>query len=176
MEIKTRDIVTVVLLVAALISSYFVGSATSVNTTSIRTFYESQRYDSRDNLYQVASVPSTPEYVNYTFSSNATLTVYIQTKAQYNNVDDLDDRPEEYLASYTGSEGFVSCQIEEPTKKHMITAYSEEKFTIIDSILEAQYSTEVKAPSYTVTITQIAVLFALGSVVYGILVEKREED
>ncbi|MCB2172179.1 hypothetical protein KQH65_05535 [archaeon] len=176
MEIKTRDIVTVVLLVAALISSYFVGSATSVDTTIIRTFYEPQRYDSRDNLYQVASVPSTPEYVNYTFSSNVTLTVYIQTKAQYNNVDDLDDRPEEYLASYTGSEGFVSSQIEEPTKKHIVTAYSEEKFTMSESILEAGYSTEVKAPSYMVTLTQITVLFALGSVVYRILAEKREED
>ena len=175
MKIEQRKIVTIVLLIVALVSSYFVGSATSVDTTIIRTFYEPQIYDSRDDLYHIETVSSTPEFVNYTFSSNNTLTVYIQTKSQYNNVDDLDDRPEEYLASYTGSEGSVSCQIEDSTKVHIITVYSEERFTITKSTLEASYTTEVKAPSYWVTITQIAVLFALGTVAYDILVENKED-
>jgi hypothetical protein len=115
-----------------------------------------------------------PEFVNYTFSSNMTLTLYIQTSAQYNKVDDKDNRPEDYIASYTGTEGSVSSQIEEPTKAHIITAYSEEKFTISKSVLEAHYVTKIKAPSYLVTLTQIAILFALGSVSYGIIIDNKE--
>lgn len=161
MSFKRTDLVATGLLVLILVSTFFVGNESTINTTLVRNFPQS-KVGLQESLFAIETVNPTPVRLNYSFTANTTVSLYVQTRSQFEN-SESDAEPSEYLAVFTGDSGSLGYETEDVSKRHVITVYSEERFLLTELILESEYTSIVEpGPSLALSLIQLLVLIAIG--------------
>ncbi len=155
------QIASLLTLVAVLVLSFYVSGPESVDTMVVRKFPQTKIVQ-EGNLFVLENVNPTPIRFNYSFVSNTTISLFVQTKSQFES-SSSDSMPEEYLATFTGDEGPFEFETEDMSKRHVISVYVEERSLVRDLILETSYQSVTEWKPTTVSyLLQFLVVVALG--------------
>lgn len=163
-----------VILVAVLVLSFYISNPSTTNTTVVRDFPQAKR-GKADTLFTLEAVNPTPHRLNYSFTSNTTISLFVQTKSQFEN-SASGEAPDEYLATFSLDEGSITYTPEDQTKRHIISVYAEENFIVREIILEAEYDSVVEGkPSTMSYLLQLLVVVAIGVQGYTMYLGNKED-
>lgn len=167
MNIQRIQTASLVVLVAVLVTSFYISSPDITQTTIVRTFPQTKLIQ-EDKLWLLEPVNPVPLRFNYTFESNSTISLYVQTKSQFDG-SSSNSAPEEYLASFTGEKGSLVYEPEDISKRHVISVYGEERYLIGEILLESEYQSVVKGTrTMSSLVLQLLIFVALGIQAYAL--------
>lgn len=173
MSFKRNQIISVGMLSLVLVLTFFVSGTPITNTTLVRKFPQS-KIGSAGSLLVLETINPTPVRMNYSFVSNTTISLFVQTKSQYEN-SDTGNTAEDYLATFSDDEGSFGYEPEDYSKRHVISIYSEENFYVRDIILETEYQSTIQPTgSLTLNLIRLFTLGALGLQGYRMYLEKED--
>ncbi len=154
-------------LVVVLVTSFYVASPDTTQTTIVRSFPQTKLVQ-EDILWTLESVNPPPMRFNYTFESNSTISLYVQTKSQFEG-SSKGSKPEEYLATFTGDDGSLVYELEDTSKRHVISVFGEERYLVKDILLESEYQSVVKGTrTMSISVLQLLIFVALGVQAYAL--------
>ena len=172
MNFKRTQVIALGLLVLVALTTFLIKPPVTENTSVVRNFPQTKR-GAADTLFKLESVNPTPNKLNYTFTSNSSITVYVLTGSQFNNMDSA-AKPDEFLASFSGEEGYLAYEPTDRTIKHVIAVYAEGNFIVYNIVLESQYITLIENSSPWIPVMQLLTFAALGVTLYNAYVESRD--
>ena len=174
MNIQRIQTISLVVLVAVLVTSFYVSSPNTIETTVVRTFPQTKLIQ-EGKLWVLESVNPTPQKFNYTYESNSTISLYVQTKAQFED-SSSNSEPEEYLATFKGDKGSLVYEPEDITKRHVISVFGEERYLVKDILLESEYQRVVKGTRTIASLAlQLLIFAALGVQAYSLTLLNKED-
>lgn len=174
MSFKRIQTASIIALVAVLVLSFYVSSPDTLEKTVVRSFPQAKLVQ-EEKLFVLDSINPVPVRLNYTFESNTTISLFIQTKSQFEN-SGKSSEPEEYLATFTGEEGSISYEPEDRSKRLVVSGFGEERYLVREIILESEYQSVVKGTrTLPILLLQLLVFVALGVQGYS-LTQLSKED
>ena len=174
MSLKEKQIASLVILVAVLVLSFYVSGPESLKTTVVRSFPQTKIVQ-EGNLFVLEMVNPTPIRFNYSYVSNTTISLFVQTRSQFES-SNSDVAPEDYLATFTGDEGILVFETEDQSKRHVISVFAEERYLVREIILEASYQsvTEWK-PTIVLYLLQLLTVVTLAVQGYTVYLQNQED-
>jgi len=172
MNFKRTPVIAVGLMVLVALTTFLVKPPVSENTSVVRNFPQT-KIGTADTLFVLEAVTPTPVRLNFTYTSNSSITVYVQTRSQYNDMD-KGAEPDQFLASFTGTEGYLAYEPSDQTIRHVVSVYSDENFIVYDIVLETRYVTLVENPSPWIPVLQLSTLATIGVMLYNMYTESRD--
>jgi hypothetical protein len=172
MNFKRTQVIALGLIVLVALTTFLVKPPVTENTSIVRVFPQA-KIGTADTLFLLEAVNPTPVRLNFTYTSNSSITVYVQTRSQFNNLD-KGAEPDEFLASYTGAEGHLVYEPSDQTIRHVVSVYAEGNFIVYDIVLETRYITLVENPSPWVPVMQLLTFAAIGVMLYNLYTESRD--
>ncbi len=172
MNFKRTQVIALGLLVLVALTTFLVKPPVTENTSVVRSFPQA-KIGAADTLFILEAVNPTPVRLNFTYTSNSSITVYVQTRSQFNDLD-KGAEPDEFLASFTGAEGYLAYEPSDQTIRHVVSVYSDENFIVYDIVLETRYVTLVESPSPWIPVLQLLTLAAIGVMLYNMYTESRD--
>ena len=172
MSLKRVQTASFAVLIIAFILSLYVSGPAIQNTTMVRTFPQS-KLGEKDTLFKIEPINPTPNRLNFSYTSNATISLFVQTNSQYES-SSKNAIPEDYLATFTGDEGYIAYEPTDKTKRHVISVFAEERFRVNDILLESEYgSVSESSPSTTFILLQLLIFAALLAQGYTIYLQSK---
>lgn len=171
MNFKRTQVIALGLMALVALTTFLVKPPVSENTSIVRNFPQT-KIGAADTLFVLEAVNPTPVRLNFTYASNSSITVYVQTRSQYNDMD-KGAEPDEFLASFIGAEGHLAYEPSDQTIRHVVTVYAEKNFIVYDIILETRYVTLVENPSPWIPVLQLLTFAVIGVMLYNAYVESR---
>ena len=86
MNFRRPQLIAIGLLVLVAVTSFQVHPPSTKDTTVVRSFPQAKR-GSAETLFILEPVNPIPEKINFTYRSNSSITVYVQTRGQYDDMD-----------------------------------------------------------------------------------------
>jgi hypothetical protein len=172
MNLKRTQVLALGLMALVALTTFLVKPPVFENISIVRVFPQT-KIGTADTLFVLEAVTPTPHVLNYTYTSNSSITVYVQTRSQFNSMD-TDVEPDEFLASFSGEKGYLAYEPTDQTIKHVISVYSEGNFIVYDVVLETQYVTLIENSSPWIPVLQLLTFAALGVTLYNAYVESRD--
>lgn len=174
MNSQRIQIASLLVLVVVLITSFYVSSPDTVETTIVRTFPQAKIIQ-EEKLWVLEPVNPTPNKFNFTYESNATISLYVQTRSQFES-SSSNSQPEDYLATFTGEKGSLVYEPEDVTRRHVISVYGDERYLVKEIVLEAEYQTLVKGSRTTASLVlQLLIFVALGVQAYALTQQNKAD-
>ena len=171
MNIQRIQTLSFLVLVAVLITSFYVANPDTTQTTIVRTFPETKLVQ-ENILWILERVNPPPIKLNYTYKSNTTISLYVQTRSQFEGSSE-NSKPEEYLAMFSGDKGSLVYEVKDQSKRHVISVYGDERYLVDEIILESEYHSVVKGTrTMTSLVLQLLIFVALGIQAYALTLKK----
>lgn len=137
MSIKKVQTASFALLLVTLILSLYVSGASTQDTTLVRNFPQTKLIE-ENHLFIIEPVNPTPNRLNFSYTANTTISLFVQTRSQYEG-SSKDSVPEDYMATFTGEEGVLTYEPTDQSKRHVISVFAEEMYLVEDIVFEAEY-------------------------------------
>ncbi|MBN2336605.1 hypothetical protein JXL21_13685 [Candidatus Bathyarchaeota archaeon] len=120
-------------------TSYHLMALTSMTATQVNSYEMDDGPYMGGRLTAVESLTTSTTEIRVMYSANATVDVYIMTRGDYNRLDSLGARPEQYLATQQGVNGTLTYRPTNSNKVYMVAFYSDDAFMLHERQISALY-------------------------------------